>query len=96
MTLPRECLQEALIITKLHKEVLTGDYARVLNKLSKVLGKRGTVGGEIEAYEKEAQLIRLSRLVVLPSKETDDEKLYNDMVYTLWGYFGVPRIDSRM
>ncbi len=78
-------LRESLIIAQLHREVLTGDYARVLHKLSVVLGSQP--GNETEAVskKKEARDIAVSRNIAgQDAKIGDEERAYDDLVYILW------------
>lgn len=81
----RKHLQEALVIAKLHQDVLTGDYARVLYKLSVVLGSDTGNHAESTAHLQEAQAIALSRQshgTEFPLRQ--DEITYDRLVYILW------------
>ena len=96
----REYLRDALVIVKLKKTEMAGDYARVLHKLSGLLKKTGS---EIEGIERETEAVRIRVEKSLDIQENTtesiqqpaggnsaggtgdaDEKPYDDLVYILW------------
>ncbi len=73
------------MVAQLHKAVMCGDYARVLHKLSEVLGKMNA--GQVEAleFEEEATLVLSRRKEQYPSALTAGEGAdYDSLVYILW------------
>lgn len=91
-------LRNALVIVKLKKAEMTGDYARVLHKLSGLLRNSNS---EVEAIEKETEAVRIRMersLGIQPSTitggaserdhpgmtEESGEEPYDNLVYVLW------------
>lgn len=77
-------LQEALIIAQLHQRILSGDYARVLFKLSQVSGNEGRAHWEDERRRNKARSLRSATGHGATNDSPEDEKSYDEMVYILW------------
>lgn len=81
----RKHLQESLVIAKLHQNVLVGDYARVLHKLSVVLRLQPGHEAETEAWREEAEAIARVRLGLQEGDYiANHEQTYDKLVYILW------------
>lgn len=71
------------MIAQLHRKVLTGDYARVLHKLSAVLGSQ-----QDDDQVEEAKAIAAAHLGK-DSEVGDEETTYDRLVYILWRWLNV-------
>ncbi|KAJ6780996.1 hypothetical protein PWT90_09037 [Aphanocladium album] len=78
-------LRESLVIAKLHQNVLVGDYARVLHKLSVIMRRQPGHEEEADAWREEAEaLARVSLGLQEGACVADDEQTYDKLVYILW------------
>ena len=69
---------------KLHEKAMSGDYARVLNKLSMVQAKKGDMQIEADHNSSLARGILRSRKIVTTEEDENGEKVYDSYVYILW------------
>jgi hypothetical protein len=72
------------VIAQLHQRVLSGDYARVLYKLSEASKGKGGASREYERMRTEARSLLSARSHLATYELADDEKAYDEMVYILW------------
>lgn len=75
------------MIAKPHQRFLSGDYARVLFKLSEVSQGQGEARWEYERIRTEARSLLSTRSRLATHELVDDEKAYDKMVYILWQWW---------
>ncbi|KAM3514475.1 hypothetical protein MY11210_001919 [Beauveria gryllotalpidicola] len=78
-------LEKSLEIATLYRDVLQGDYARVLYKLSVALSSDGFDDGEAERRIREAEAIARTCLGLKENAAfVNEERTYDGLVYILW------------